>query len=197
MYGKSGTFKENCLGFLNNIDDFKGDEIFGRIVDCLGDDVMRFARRRCGNEADAEEAVQDALTAAYRYLEGFRGEASVKTWLFKLAASACTKKRRGMKNDPDLHMDLETVQEQTGDEAAGARRADLMLLIKEKYEVLAQILERLPETDRELLLLHQGEELPLEVLAERFGLSLNAVKSRLFRTRRRLKDELTAAGLEG
>ena len=74
------------------------------VARCLGEDVKRFAMARCGDgRQDVEDISQDALLAAQRYLSSFRGEASLRTWLYKLVLSACSRRRRGRKNDPHLH----------------------------------------------------------------------------------------------
>ena len=182
-----------CLGIIDRIGMEDEDELFGQIVDCFGKDLQRFAMHRCSNAADAEDVVQDTLVAAYRYLEGFRGDSTLKTWLFKLAASACTKKRRGLKNSPNLHVEFDPTLLKP--ESQQTEEAETSLLVREKFEKLTDALYSLSEQDREMLLLHQGEGLSLDLLAERFDLSISAIKSRLFRSRKKLRDELLQVGL--
>ncbi len=185
--------RDTCLGIIDRIGMEDEDELFGQIVNCFGSDLQRFAMHRCSNAADAEDVVQDTLVAAYRYLEGFRGDSTLKTWLFKLAASACTKKRRGLKNSPNLHVEFDPALLKS--EQQETEEAETSLLVREKFEKLTEALYALSEEDREMLLLHQGEGLSLESLAERFELSVSAIKSRLFRSRKKLRDELSQVGL--
>ena len=55
-------------------------ELLSVLSHCLPS-LYRRAYRLLGNEADAEDAVQDALLAAYRHLKEFRGDAQLSTWL--------------------------------------------------------------------------------------------------------------------
>jgi RNA polymerase sigma-70 factor (ECF subfamily) len=59
---------------------------FEEIINRYEDRVFRFGFRMCGQEQDAEDVVQDTFVSAFRYLKGFRGEASLLTWLLKIAS---------------------------------------------------------------------------------------------------------------
>jgi len=54
----------------------------------------------CGHPEDAKEGLQDTFLSVFRYLEGYRGEASLKNWIFKIAVTACLKKKRKMQPFP-------------------------------------------------------------------------------------------------
>src|SRR5512139_2295083 len=62
--------------------------------------VLRFARRMCRSDADADDVLQDTLLAAATHLGEFEGRSSLSSWLFALARSACSRKRRGLANQP-------------------------------------------------------------------------------------------------
>src|SRR5215475_13881102 len=67
--------------------------------------LYRIAFRRLGNIADAEDAVQDALLAAYRHLDQFRGEAKFSTWRTSIVVnSAGSKLRRHLRH---VHIPLD------------------------------------------------------------------------------------------
>jgi RNA polymerase sigma-70 factor, ECF subfamily len=59
--------------------------------------LWRYARRMCGLDAEAEDVLQDTLLAAVRGFPQFRGDASVRTWLFSILRHACFRvhRRRG------------------------------------------------------------------------------------------------------
>jgi len=158
------------------------------VARCLSEDVMRFAMARCGDSrSDVEDISQDAMLAAQRYLSSFRGDASLRTWLYKLVLSACSRRRRGRKNDPHLHRPLD-------EEWQGADPSDpeVVLLISERMQALEQALGELRPGDREMLAAVEWEGLSLEQLAQRTSLTVSAIKSRLFRIRRELKETVAA-----
>lgn len=169
------------------------ESLMESVARCLGDDVMRFARAKCGDRrADVEDITQDALLAAQRYLETFRGDASLRTWLYKLVTSACSRRRRGRKNDPGLHQPLEETASLTGQ----AADPEVKLLMAERLDALQQAVGSLKDDDRAMLAAAEWEGQSMEQLAAREGMTVPAVKSRLFRIRRQLR-ELVLARFEG
>ena len=69
------------------------------LVATYGDRVYRLALRITGNSSDAEEVVQDALWAATRKIDTFRGTAAFGSWVYRIAANAAYQKRRGRRVD--------------------------------------------------------------------------------------------------
>ncbi len=160
-----------------------------RLAVCLSGDLLRHARRRCGNVSDAEDAVQEALTVALRYVDGFRGDTSLRSWMIRLVNSACTRQRRGRRNDPKLHTSLDG--EQTRVRLSDpALPADERLQLEEQLSQVASAVHALPDRDRTLLLQHEGEGVPLAELAEQTGSSVAAVRTRLYRARKQLRANL-------
>jgi RNA polymerase sigma-70 factor (ECF subfamily) len=128
------------------------------------------------------------MLAAQRYLSSFRGDASLRTWLYKLVMSACSRHRRGRKNDPGLHRSLEDAPQHAQVESIDP---EVSLMISERLGALEQALGELRAEDRDLLSAAEWEGLSLEQVAQRYDLSVSAVKSRLFRIRRQLKETVT------
>jgi RNA polymerase sigma-70 factor (ECF subfamily) len=174
------------------------ESLMEAVARCLSDDVRRFALARCGEaRSDVEDITQDAMLAAQRYLSSFRGDASLRTWLYKLVLSACSRRRRGRKNDPHLHRSLEDATLPSSGGWSSPMEGDpsdpeVVLLISERLKALEQAMEELRDADREMLAAAEWEGLSLEQLAQRTGLTVSAVKSRLFRIRRQLKETVTA-----
>ncbi len=149
--------------------------------------IFRFGFRMCGQEQDAEDVVQDTFVSAYRYLKGFRGDASLLTWLLKIASSACLKKRRLKKNEPRSHVPFEDLQTQT----AGEVRIDSPLSPTPDSEVLSaevrakfhEALAAIPAHYRQVLVLRELEGMSTKEVAEILDLTESAVKVRLHRAR--------------
>ena len=94
--------------------------------------------------------------------------------------------QRGRKNNPRYNKPLE-------DHAADVEPGqEVQLLIQERLDILGHVLEEIEETNRELFLLHEGQDVSLSELAEKFGFSIDGIKSRLKRTRARLRARLLA-----
>lgn len=155
------------------------------------DDLMVFLRQRCRDHHDAQDAMQDTFVAAAQYLSGYRGDAQLKTWLYRLAASACTRMRRGQKNNPGIHEAL--------DETALPRPATsphaLDLAIDARLRPLKRAIEQLKPMDRKVLLLRDGEGMSTREVAAALKLSEASVKSRLHRTRQSVKEALEASSV--
>ncbi len=67
---------------------------FDTIFENYSPGILGFLTRMCGDPEDAKETLQDTFLAIFRYLKDFRGEATLKNWIFKIAVTACLKKKR-------------------------------------------------------------------------------------------------------
>lgn len=147
--------------------------------------LFRFAVRACGDEREAEDALQDGLLAAWRGAGGFRGESAARTWLFQVVVNACHRRRRrragqGHAAPLDEAGALE-VRESGPDARAAARQVG---------RAIDAALAEMSEEAREVLLLRDVEGLPGEETAAALGVGLAAMKSRLHRARLELKDRV-------
>jgi RNA polymerase sigma-70 factor (ECF subfamily) len=161
--------------------------VFEEIVECFGKDLKNFAKYRCGEDAD--DAYQDALLAAHRYIKSFRGETPLKHWLLKLVSTACLQRRRGRKNDPKLHVHIDPVlhPELEPQLVSAEPSSEAQAMVNEKLDCMREGLDRLRPEDREMLLLHEGEGVPLTDIARKFKKTVPGVKTRLFRARASMK----------
>jgi RNA polymerase sigma-70 factor (ECF subfamily) len=146
--------------------------------------VHRFAQRMCRNVHDAEDVLQDTLINVAKHLGEFEGRSSLSSWVFALTRSACTRKRRGLKNQPPLGD--EGIAE-THDQAPSpeARAAD-----QELANALSTALDGLSDDHREVILLRDVEGLSAPEAAGVLGVSVDALKSRLHRAREALRAAL-------
>jgi RNA polymerase sigma-70 factor (ECF subfamily) len=146
--------------------------------------IHRFALRMCRHDADAEDTLQEALLAFATHLDQFEGRSSLSSWSFMLARSACSRKRRGKKNQPSEGGDvlLECVDSAPGPEE---RATDRQL-----SQAVTRALDGLSESHREVLLLRDAEGLTAPEAAAALGVSVDALKSRLHRARAALREAL-------
>ncbi len=163
-------------------------DVLDRVTRCFGDRLAAEGRRRCSTLQDADDAVQEAALAAWRYGPGFRGEGSVDRWLVRLVATACNRMRRGMKRDPSLH--VVEVDLHSADEGP-----DVLMARSRLAETLGESLQTLQPRDRAIVILADAQGLTSPEIANALSMTPGAVRTRLSRAHKRLRAELDAAGL--
>jgi RNA polymerase sigma-70 factor (ECF subfamily) len=168
------------------------------LVATYGDRVYRLAIWITGNPSDAEEVVQDALWAATRKLDTFRGTAAFGSWLYRITANAGYQKRRGRLVErhaigwDDLGPSLEESGERLAQDFDWSPRLSDPAIQAELRAVLTTAIDALPGDHRTTMLLHDVEGLSSPEIAETLQITLPAVKSRVHRARLFLRDRLAA-----
>jgi RNA polymerase sigma factor (sigma-70 family) len=134
------------------------------------------------------------VLAAHRYINSFRGETPLKHWLLKLVSTACLQKKRGRKNDPKLHVHIDPVlhPELESQLVSVEPSSEAQAMVNERMDCMRDALETLRPEDRDMLLSHEGEGLPLSEIAKQFNMTVPGVKTRLFRARATLKKYVEA-----
>lgn len=155
-----------------------------RLLETLAPTLYRFARRLCGDGPDVDDAVQDAMVTIARKVSEFEGRSSLTSWSYAVARSACSHRRRGLKNRPPVE-DEHAEQRPSDDKSPEAVASDAEL-----SRAVRAVLETLPEDYREVLVLRDIEGLTAPEAAEAVGLSVDALKSRLHRARGALRKAL-------
>src|SRR5580692_7581814 len=80
-----------------------GDKDAAReVLEAVADDVYELAMRMLGHPADAEDAAQEILVIVVTHLGSFRGESSVKTWVWRIAANHLVRVKRGRREIASL-----------------------------------------------------------------------------------------------
>ena len=146
--------------------------------------VFRFARSIAADDAAAEDALQETFLAAWRSAETFRGESSVRAWLFAIAHNAVMRQHRRRVDEPKETESLSVL----GDAAGGGSDDDPErdMLESERRQIFDRAMRRLGAADREVLLLRDIEGISGEEAAAVIGVPLAAMKTRLHRARLRL-----------
>jgi RNA polymerase sigma-70 factor (ECF subfamily) len=143
--------------------------------------VWRVAFLSVREEAAAEELTQDTFMRAYTALAGWRGEASLRTWLATICRRLCIDRARLRQLQTVNAPDLEAVAGPTSETEALAERFDLRAA-----------LDRLPDEDREaFLLVHHYGYSSFET-ATLLGIPASTVRSRVGRAKQRLAAALSA-----
>ena len=144
-------------------------------------DIHRFALYLCGNHAEAEDITSETFVRAWHATGEIRA-ATAKSYLFAIARNCYLERlRRGAKQ---TRLDENMPDSTANPHDDAERRIEL-------DRVLAE-LQRMPETDRTVLLLHVQEGMPYQAIADTVGLSLPAVKVKIHRARLKLAQWRTA-----
>jgi RNA polymerase sigma-70 factor (ECF subfamily) len=150
--------------------------------------VFRYGLRYCGSTENTEDAVQETLWAAAKAIGNFRRAAAVTTWLFTIVRNKCHRLLFHKHDESDLADLLPTVPEP-------GRTPEDDLATRQVQRILAQALARLEPSHREVILLRDVEGLTAPEAADKLGVTVQALKSRLHRAREQLRIEVS--GVQG
>ena len=150
--------------------------------------LFRLARSVLGNDADAEDALQETYVRAYRAMAGFRGDSKLTTWLSRMVLNECLgrlrKSARRQNVIPIILGEDDMSIPHHGESPEAARgRAEMRSLIERK-------LDELPEDFRTVFVLRAVEEMSIEETAACLGIPQATVRSRHFRARGLLRESL-------
>lgn len=154
---------------------------FQQIVDATNQKLVRLGARIMGNQADAEDVVQEAYVKAYRALTAgeFDRRSSTNTWLYRIVVNGAIDAKRGRKRR------AEASDEQVDPGWDGAARAEARVALSELDDWLAA----LPADQRAALVLQSMEGLNNAEIAQIMGVSEGAVEQRLVRARATLRQK--------
>jgi len=166
-------------------------EAYGELVVQHSHQLFRVAFRITGNEADAEEIVQEAFLRGYQRLESFELRSKFGTWIYRIAVNCALNRvgksevdaeyRHGEENDPEQ----KTVQ--VAGTGADPERA---LLSREIGTAHQQAMQRLTATERTAFILRHMEDRSMSDIAEVLGIAPNSAKQAVFRAVQKLRREL-------
>jgi RNA polymerase sigma-70 factor (ECF subfamily) len=144
--------------------------------------IYSLATRMAGSADEGEDLLQEIFLQAYRKLGGFKGDASVGTWLYRLALNHCldfVRSRRAKMAKATDTLDAETSIEPSAPRETPVARIDLQRAI-----------ERLPAGCREAFVLHDVEGFDHKEVAGMLGIAEGTSKSQVFKARMKLRAHL-------
>ena len=152
--------------------------------------------RQLGDHEEACDLTQDVFVRAYQAFEHFRGEASVYTWLYRIAINLSLNRAKQLRRrsrweqasiDEPLQINGEQLQREFAD---WSRSPEKLAEDSELQRLIHHSIGSLPPDYRAVVLLRDVQGLSYAEVAEATGSSLEAVKSRLFRARTQLQSVL-------
>ena len=161
----------------------RGDkQAFSQLVQAYQRPVFNLTYRMLGNSEEAEDAAQETFLRAYARLGQYDPQMKFSTWVFSIANHHCIdrlRKRRATHISIDDNPVLENLQEDTP-------QPEHQALEQEQSIELQGLINLLEPEYRTPLVLRYWEEMSYEEIAEAMGVTVAAVKSRLFRARQQL-----------
>jgi RNA polymerase sigma-70 factor, ECF subfamily len=140
---------------------------------------------------DVEESVQDAFVQAWRNLDGYRGDAALFTWLYRIGVNSALARAR---RRAPVTVDLSVVEGQASSSADSGLRPEVAAEAGELRARIVAALATLPFEYREAVVLRDVAGLSNQEVAAALGVSLAAAKSRIHRGRLQLRDRLEGLG---
>lgn len=181
---------------------------------CNDDDLVEYAKagdaaafselvkryyRACTNVAyailhdrtDAEDETQNAVWKAYQHLEQFHQDSKFSTWLTRIVVNQCLMRLRQTRRAKLVYIDdVGRDEGRVMDLPAGGESPEEQFAQSEIAQVLEVEIRRIPPLLRTVFELRDMQQLPMEDVAARIGISVAAAKSRLLRARSELRNRL-------
>ena len=170
---------------------------FNEIVARYKNKIYNYLYRMTGNADDAEDLTQEVFVRMYTNIGSFRAEASLSTWLFRIAGNLCVDAFRRGKRERGMVYSLDAAP--SGDDEGQGATQDVPdwsqepLRLFGRKELGAQIqaaLDKLPPKLRSAVVLHDIEGLAYDEIAIVEKVPLGTVKSRIFNARVALREHL-------
>lgn len=174
---------------------------FQSLVEAHQTRVYNLAYRMLGNEKEAEDAAQDAFTQAYARLRLYNPDWRFKTWMMTITSNLCIDRLRRRKIEPMSFADF-TWPDSTHDAdpvenlfESHEPQPDVVTVKRQQQAVLQSMLARLPPDDRSMVIMFYWDDMSYDDIVRATGLTVSAVKSRLFRARQKLAQSPLAGRL--
>lgn len=167
---------------------------FRQLVERYQGRVYGTALALLSSPAEAEEVAQDVFVEVYQTIHGFREEAALSTWLYRLATSRALRQRRWgqAKKRFAVLTSLLGFDNRVLHEPPDHAHPQALLENEQQLATLRQHIGRLPTQQQLAFVLRHEQELPYEEIAAVLGTTVAAVESLLFRARQTLRHSLSS-----
>lgn len=180
--------KENDVQLIRKI--LSGnDEAFGALVRKHQKTIHTLAWRKVGDFHIAEEIAQDTFIQVYKNLAQLRNPNQLSGWMYVIATRLCLKwlqknklVTQSLEGTPVEEIEEVSYTHHVAEERQAART-------EHRHELVHKLLDKLPESERTVVTLHYLGEMTAKEIGKYLGVSINTIKSRLRRGRKRLQEE--------
>lgn len=162
---------------------------FGQFVVATQDRLYTVLVRLVGDRDEARELAQESYLRALSHLDSFRHSAAPYTWLYRIAVNLAVTRLRKVRRQRTF-----TLPDAGGDRASAADRPDQVMERRERDRQVVAALGRLDAEFRAILVMRDVDGLDYKDISDVLELPLGTVKSRIFRARLALREELIRLG---
>jgi RNA polymerase sigma-70 factor, ECF subfamily len=155
--------------------------------------VLHVAWRMMRNNEDAEDVLQESFQQAFIYLGSFNGASRFSTWLTRIAINAALMRLRKKNRLRDVSLDepVETEESSTRIDIEDlGLNPEQLCAQEEQQRILSEAMNALTPGTRKVIELRELDERSAEETAQIMGISVSAVKARVFHGRRKLRERL-------
>jgi RNA polymerase sigma-70 factor (ECF subfamily) len=162
---------------------------FEQMLPLYRDRVLRLAAGMLRDRTLAEDVAQDVFVRVWRALPAFEGRSALSTWIYAIARNACLAELR--KRRPEVSLDSDERGQDPGWRERVAPEPD-----DRATRSVLEVLDRLPQRQREVVILYYVEDRSVEETAAVLGAPTGTVKALLHRARKRLVELIGPASRE-
>jgi RNA polymerase sigma-70 factor (ECF subfamily) len=155
--------------------------------------AFHVARRMMPSNEDAEDVVQESFQLAFVHLQSFNGNSRFSTWLCRIAINAALMKLRKKRHPWPVSLDESPETEEPSsriDVEDQGPNPEQLYAQEEQQRLLSEAMNALTPGMRKAIELRELDERSTEETARIMGISVSAVKARVFHGRRKLRDTL-------
>lgn len=190
----------SSVGFLADtqfIENLKAGDpaAFDQLVNRYSSDIYALLARLTEDTEEAKDLTQETFLRVLRNIKSFRGEADIKTWLFRIAINESRNRRRWwMRRKKNVTVSLEAETETLGLNeriaSPNSENPEMAAINHERGQAIRQALQELPQNYREVIVLRDIEGLTYEEIASALQANVGTIKSRIARGRDELRRKL-------
>ncbi|PLS14768.1 RNA polymerase subunit sigma [Bacillus sp. M6-12] len=162
---------------MDRHDEFSNEDRLEWLMNEYGQSITRLAFTYTKNKQLSEDIAQEVFIKCYQKLDGFRHEASYKTWLYRITVNLCKDKLRNWAYRNIVFTDIFQKWSKTTESPENE------LIHYENSRLISEKILTLPVKYREVIILYYYEELTYNQISELLNLNLPTIKSRLHRAR--------------
>jgi len=170
------------------------DHAYEELIGRFQQPVYTLALRLLDDVSEASDVVQEVFLKVFRNIGSFRGQSTLKTWIYRITVNEAHNARRWFFRHRRREVELDTAPEDTRSWKEiipdRSRSPYEVAVDREQHVMIEAALERINPIFREAVVLRDITDLAYEEIAEVLGVSLGTVKSRILRGREALREEL-------
>ncbi|MED4456208.1 sigma-70 family RNA polymerase sigma factor [Metabacillus fastidiosus] len=161
------------------------EEIIDQLMQEYSDDILHLVYTYVKNRTTAEDLTQEIFLKCYEKLNQFNQQATLKTWVYRIASNHCKDYLRSW------HYRKITLSDKILDYIPSkSKQVEEEIIANSEENILTNAVMNLPLKYREVVFLHYYEELSLAEISKITTVNINTIKTRLKRAKELLKDKM-------